>query len=630
MNIRAARLLRTALVTLSAATLLLAATPGASADTWSGGVSLTAAPTIVDANSPSSLLTATLTQPLSDGLEISIYAESGAKLLCQWTSSISTFGVWVTPEASTVGHYTVYVAEGCPDFGPPVGDVRAQAEIEVTNNGYTGTMSMTGTPTTTTANSPSSRLDIHLSKPRVDPYKVSVYDANGTQVLCDWRTNGSEFAVNVTPGAFEARTYTAYVAKSCPSDQVPTLDVRAHQSITVTNTGWDGTLTVTMSKTQTDANDPNNIATVDLSKPLASPFRASLYNSSGAKIACWWTPGQTTFNAWAIPATMTTETFTAYVGLDCPEMAAPLYASATAEATVTNVGWNGTLTLTGNGAIPNPLLNVRTSKPLAAVCEAVYDETGNMLQGWSSGDSHDVWTTAGHTYHVFIAAACPSIGFPTNNIVQWASFNVGLTGLVTTTLNGVDIDQLAAILDAMGPTTVDSLLLMLPGTHFEYATTTDQYLKYQLAKAAGATTRAAIIAAASASTGVSAGRWLALAWSWVHDKPAPPDPPTTPQPTPNDPVDPNPTPSNATPTYEDWLTADLMRRNDELTAQQARIQSRTCIRQTTWAISLSALPATINGKYPCEALDLYFPAMDYAATTQHNADAIHAIPRGAS
>lgn len=59
-----------------------------------------------------------------------------------------------------------------------------------------------------------------------------------------------------------------------------------------------------------------------------------------------------------------------------------------------------------------------------------------------------------------------------------------------------------------------------------------------------------------------------------------------------------------------------------MSEQKARIAARECIQMVQFAIASGALPATINGEYPCEARNVYLPGSDYPDITRHDYQAL--------
>lgn len=91
---------------------------------WAGTLSLTADRTTVDANAPSALLTATLSNPLTSPYWVSIYDDTGGWIAQCYVGSTSC-QTSVQPPTGGTRTYTAYVAQDLPRPGPPTNDVRA-------------------------------------------------------------------------------------------------------------------------------------------------------------------------------------------------------------------------------------------------------------------------------------------------------------------------------------------------------------------------------------------------------------------------------------------------------------------------------------------------------------------------
>ncbi|MDQ1685214.1 MAG: hypothetical protein QOC82_1951 [Frankiaceae bacterium] len=410
---------------------------------WTGSVSLTTSRAQTDANNPYATLTATLSKTLASPYQFSIYDDTGARITCTTYTGTTTFTASVAPGNNTTRTYTAYVAQDCPASGHPVTDVRSTTSVAVQNAGWTGSVSMTTSRAQTDANNPYATLTATLSKTLASPYQFSIYDDLGSRITCTTYTGTTTFTASVAPANNTTRTYTAYVAQDCPASGYPVADVRSTTSVTVQNLGWTGSVSLTTSAAQTDANNPYATLTATLSKTLASPYQFSIYDDLGSRITCTTYTGTTTFTASVAPGTHTSRTYTAYVALDCPTSSPPANPAAqTGGVTVTNVGYNGSLSLTTDRSetspsSPNATLTATLSKNLAGSYQlSIYDDTGSRLT--CSGYTGTTTFTASATpptdtsrvYTAYVAPDCPPSGGPQGTIDAMAT--VGVTNVAPT------------------------------------------------------------------------------------------------------------------------------------------------------------------------------------------------------
>ncbi len=395
---------------------------------------------------------------------------------------------------------------------------------------------------------------------------------------------------------------------------------------------WSGTVTASVGTTTTDANSPETTLTLTLSKPLTYPYAVSVYDDLGNRLYCDATAGYSSYPVGVSPATNATRTYTAYVAQDCPTPGPPTNdVKATSSATVSNVGYTGTVTAsvgttTTDANSPGTTLTMTLSKPMALpYAVSVYDDLGNRLycDGRAGYSSYPVGvspaTNATRTYTAYVAQDCPTSGPPTNDVRTAAAvtYNSGAVG--SSSQDGIDLDVLAAQLAALAPSEVDAIVTEAPGTHLAGSSVTDQNLAYEGARNSGKSTRAAL-AAAAAGAGTGGGFFLYVR---THASPAaaPPAAPAGPLPPPAAPS-PDPYPSTAQPTYEDDLTASLLARNPNVSVQAARIAARQCIATAQAAIGAGTLPGMVNGQYPCDGTNVYLPGSDFPNTTQHDYEAL--------
>ncbi len=604
---------------------------GALADgPWSGAITLTANPSTVDANSTTSVLVGALSTPLTPSYAVSIYDGSGQNIFC--AAGVGTqFSQQVQPANNTTGTYTAYVAQDCPQTGPPVVDVRATASASVTNVGWTGSFSsFTANPSMVDANGPASVLSGVLSQPLAGPYAVSIYDGSGQNIFCAAAV--THFAQQVQPANNTTGTYTAYVAQDCPQTGPPVVDVRATASASVTNVGWTGSFSsFTANPSMVDANGPASVLSGVLSQPLAGPYAVSIYDGSGQNIFC--AAAVTHFAQQVQPANNTTGTYTAYVAQDCPQTGPPVVdVRASADASVSNLGYTGTLSLsaakpvTASG-LTTVNLTASLSTPLAGpYALSVYDDTGALLYcaaGIGSAANINVTLPGGttkRTYTAYVAQDCPASGTPINDVRTFTGLSFVGVGKAAPKqmLDGVDLPALAVLAAKIDPAEIDAAMLLAPGTRLQGFSVTDQYEAYSAAIQAGKTAQQALVVALAVA---GAGTTAVYMWDTLKPQAAPPKPikPTTaPLPAPSlAPIGPK-----ATPSYTDDLAARLMVRNKTLTYQQARTAAQQCVAIAQRAIAAKAIPALINNQFPCDALPIFLPGSDLPATTQHDFDAI--------
>lgn len=507
----------------------IASPPATATDPWAGSVTLTASTQSTQPSGPNSLLTATLSEALRDGLDVSIWSSTGVRLLCQWSTAFTEFGVNATPAAATTERYTVYVSDSCTsstsEWLPPDVDIRASAHIDITNTGWPGTVSLSASSVHTTTSSPNSLLTATLSENVAAPYSVSIYRSDGTRVACSSSTSALTLSAWATPGTDETVGYTAYVAQNCPSEGAPTADVRSESDFAVSN-----------------------------------------------------------------------------------------------------IGWQGSFTATSNGATPSSVVTVSMSIPLVGYCVAAYDEGENRMAAFFSGSSNGFWVTlptvGTRTVRIYAARSCPSESIPT--MVRSSTTMVFTsTGQTSQRMDGVDVDQLASALSSVSEEEM-LLLLTQAGSRFGLTSTSEQANAYAAARALGRTRAQALrdcILGLSAAAGAGVLIYVATHIPGATD-PAPPASPPAPSDAPlNTPINPGAI------TYEDKIVSIFMELNTQLSERDARTAARTCISNTTIAISLGALSALQGNKRPCEGgIDIFLPGSSQPNVTLHDAYALATTP----
>jgi len=597
---------------------------------WSGTITITdISPPNTDANTTNSSLTLTLSNPLPDGLDVSVYDDLGQLQSCavKWGLQ-SVFSSVVGPANNTTRTYTAYVADSCPNTSAPTGDVRAHSgAVTIRNAGFTGTLAVTADPSSTDANMTNTSLTMTLSKPLADPYSLSVYDDLGQRQSCASAFGGqSEFTAAVGPANDTTRTYTAYVALDCPEAGPPTTGVATQASVAVQNAGFTGTLAVTADPASTDANMTNTSLTMTLSKPLADPYSLSVYDDLGQRQSCASAfGGQSEFTAAVGPANNTTRTYTAYVALDCPEAGPPTTGVAQSQAvTVTNAGYTVSVSVASNAGYVTTTL----SKPLVSPYYlSVYDDLGQALscQGPGGGQStYDVGVappaTGNRTYTAYVALDCPDSGTPVNDVRGFAGAGYANGQPAGQKLFGVSVGDLAAQLDRLPADALDEALLLAPGTHSAGSSVTDQKLAFDSTQ--GPTVGKILAAVAAGAAGnIEVARWLYSIWTGTAPKPSPPPIPAPVPPTPPTP-DPTPGPRGPNEEYVDWLTNNFLMRQPTATEEEARQSAKTCVAAVNQALAAGTLSMLPNNVNPCEGRDIYLPGSDNPNVTRHDSDSI--------
>lgn len=224
------------------------------------------------------------------------------------------------------------------------------------------------------------------------------------------------------------------------------------------------------------------------------------------------------------------------------------------------------------------------------------------------------------TYRAFVSRDSPMYSLPVNDVRASVAISFQNGQVVGNRLDGVDWNALA---QKLGDLTDEEIMLILSGapeaTHRQ-STVSDQALAYGTARTAGLPKLDALKKAIF-TTGVAG----TTAYLWhIHDQFWPPAtvPISTPAPGPIQTV-PVPTviPPRGT-TFEDYLAEEYLRfgrpagdataqrRAWVLTARHARSAAQQCTETVGKAIAEQVLPATVNGKHPCDpasGIRVYFP-----------------------
>jgi hypothetical protein len=616
-----------AVVTAAALVIVALAAP-ARADTWAGTVTLAASPTFTDVNSRTSTLTVTLSQPIPPGAAIPIYDQNNGRVAVCYVSGCTTT---VTPATNTTYTYTAYVGD-YPAIGPPTSPLATSAPVSVTNVGWTGSISLTPSTSTTDVNSRTSTLTVTLTQAIPNWLYVPIYDQNNSRVAVCY---ASGCTTTVTPATNTTNTYTAYIAGDYPVTGPPTSPLATSASVSVTNVGWTGSISLTPSTPTTDANSRTSTLTVTLTQAIPNWLYVPIYDQNDSRVAVCYASGCTTT---VTPATNTTNIYTAYIAGDYPVTGPPPSPLATsAPISVTNVGWTGTVSMAASAtnvstANPSTVLTISISKPLVGgLIASVYDEANARVGTCSASCTMTVVPPPGvtKTYTAYIAYDSPAGQVPLQDVRSTASVTYTTGTLTSTAIEGVDPNNLADYLIATGVSVedIDAAFLDFVGTHFEESSLTDQQLEFDAAIHGGATIADALKAAAKYGGLPAGGTLLWFLSTQFSPQVTSPPPPTDSQP-PTGPTFGVKPPVPGAATYEDDLTNDILMSKPSYTHQQARIAAEMCVQTAQFGIATGSLSPSINGKYPCSGLPIFMPGGENPATTQHDYNAIFGTSQG--
>ena len=231
---------------------------------------------------PATIVRAQLSTPLAAPYYVSIYnATTNARVhYCPppRRGSLTECAVSYQVANNRTDTLVAYVSQDFPHPGPPVVDVRGQSTLTLTNAGYTGTMSVSITPAQVDANEPGVQITANLSKPLPYPYYVSFYKPDGPRLgYCTYGyptptltncTMGANVPVRVDDAPYEI---SVYLAQDSPLMGPPIKDVRASRTVSATNVGYNGSISLATDRTQVDASTASLTAT--LSKPVVEPYK---------------------------------------------------------------------------------------------------------------------------------------------------------------------------------------------------------------------------------------------------------------------------------------------------------------------------------------------------------------------
>jgi Tol biopolymer transport system component len=547
---------------------------------------------------------------------------TGARLTC--AQNVTSKAVSVTTLNASTHAFTAYVAQDCGAADQvPTNDVRSTSTVSVTNAGWTGAVSMAASPATTNANAPGTTLTATTTKSVAAPYLLSIWDDSGARLTCMQAQTSA--AIGITTPDAATHVYTAYVALDCGlGSTLPGNPVRS-ATVSVSNLGWTGTVTIAASPPITNVNAPGTNLNVTTSRSVAAPYYLSVFDDDGARLTCAQSVTTTSVPIWTTASRTTI--YTAYVARDCgTDTEPPANPVTLAPVTVTNEGWTGRLNVSSSGMGPNFAVTSALSIALAApYMLSVWDDAGNSYLCTSSTSTVTFDTsvtppsTGTRTYTAYIAQDCGSNGPPTNDVR--ASSGVSFTGAspLGAFVAGVNLKALAFDLDARG-VSICADLGTAPGTHTQ-GSVSDQGAAAMTACQSGSSATAWLPAVvASVGTAVGTEQFVTWLWALLHPTSAPPAPQANPnEPAPGEPsVDPGRT-TGTDADYIEWLAAQFVNRPGlSMTVQQARIAARQCNAVRQFALARSVLFPT-GGADPCDKMALYLPGTEKSTVQSEQA-----------
>lgn len=301
----------------------------------------------------------------------------------------------------------------------------------------------------------------------VSPQWLALYDNTGQLVVaCDSSQYRSAYtaacevfrlrqSTTVVIPTNSTRQYTAYVTAGQPPSSAPTSGIVAvSQPVGVTNVGWNGSITLTSSRTEVDASDTTAVLTATVDTKMAGPYWLSIYDSLGQRIggcngaSTYYDRCTTPGLVYSMPVTVpvdSSRTFTAYVS-QTPFGSGPAPATdvraTSAAVTVTNPGWSGVVELTvdrdtvdvhGPTAVVTAEVGTRlasgyflsiydaTTGELVASCDASaapsYYTNACDVPGYSRSLTVVVPTNGTRSYTAYVTKGVPPSGaVPTTNV----------------------------------------------------------------------------------------------------------------------------------------------------------------------------------------------------------------------
>ena len=505
-------------------------------------------------------------------------------------------------------------------------------------SGWTGVVSLTTDRATVDANQPNATLTATLSQTLMWPYRVTVYDDLGNRMFGgDYDACNTSCTITVSPGNDQTRTYTAYVAHMSDASYThpPTTDVRStSNSVAVTSLGWTGVVSLTTDRATVDANQPNATLSATLSKTLMWPYRVTVYDDLGNRMfggdydAC-----NTSCTITVSPGNDQTRTYTAYVAhmSDASYTHPPTtdVRSTSNSVSITNLGWNGLISLNAEGANitptnPTATLTARLSKTLMWPYKVtVYDDLGNRMFGGdydACNTSCTITVSPGNdqtrTYTAYVAHMSDASYThpPTTDVRSTSSVTISGGTVTSETLADLDLTGLALLLAPTSLQEICAEVAVAPGgTHTNGGTLSDEAIACEAEVAAGTTVlkllrRLALVAGATAAGGVI--WWLTHEHARTTPEPSPPGPNPDPAPSPF----PQPFPVND-------LATTLRLQNPETSLSDGGW--RTIAEQCLWATARAGLP----GMSQCRKLPIFASGSDVASATDHDIEALGVNPQ---
>lgn len=494
--------------------------------------------------------------------------------------------------------------------------------------GWAGTITLSASPSSTSMNSPTSTLTVTLSTQLVPGGYVMVFDDTGAQRMCSFQRPSTTFTAYVTPATHAARTYTAYVASSCPATP-PAAPDGTSAPVTVTNAGYSGSVTLAADPATTSLTTSQQSllsASMDQAKP--GGLVLGIYDEAWTRVGCTSVTNQV--SAAGGPPPHQSRTYTAYLAATCPIPGPPTGVEATSNSVgVSNIGYTGSFAMTANphyvdSSSPTTSLGVSMNPGLPSGWSmSVYDNTGSLIRCSSSTGSLGLnWyatppANTARTYTAYLAPTCPATGPP-------PAYERAVPVAVHSGLdNPADIDFTAASTAILAARTASAACLELSfsptATHDAGSSLSDQQIACETTLAAGGTFKTAL---QSATDTAAAG---ASAW-WLLHQAISSNPPTAPRAMPPNPtgeegeprtgaIDPAPSSPPAVWRLSD-IGASLIARNPSaiLTSAQANAIAKEC----AWR----AARAGLNAFHACTTMPIFAPGDSAPETTIHDAIAL--------
>jgi hypothetical protein len=588
------------------------------ANGWSGSITLSADNTTLSDGSTGTTLRYNVSgDPLYSPYQISIYNQDGGREYCAPADYRPPYNAYIALNSSMT--YTAYIAQDCPTTGLPAVDVVATSNVvTVTNTGWHGSISMSADSTTVTAGNSGTTLRYDVSSGLSSPYQISIYNQYGNREYCTSASYRPPYNVSVSLNS--SMTYTAYIAQDCPMTGLPTNDIRAvSDSVTVTNVGWHGGISLSANRTTVDASNSGATLTYSIDPNLANPYQVSIYNQYGQREYCASSAYQPPANV-GVPIKLT-NTYTAYIAQDCPTSSRPTNDVRAISNTVaiTNVGWSGGIAVTADTSAmtpsnPTATVHVTATSSIPSPYEVTLYNGTQRVQAWYNCPCSTT-VSGGGSYTAYVAIDSPDPG-PPQTAVASAGVSIASSGDTDQSVSGFSIaNTIAGIVDTgISINEICDALTDIPGTHFQGTSTSDQLNSCLAAAAAGMTVQAFLTELSDNGSIDALSKALNSSTQKQETDPANPSPapPSNAQPPTTLP------PAWSGPIAE--LTDVLQSRNPGLTAAEAGAVAKTCI----WDVSAAGGNPLLN----CESLPIFASGQsDVAAATNHDIAALNAHPQ---